>query len=118
MPDYVVLISTLGGIAIFGLDGLVMAGDRGAQNDDARFTPTRVGIVAGAHTGGGNGCACRGALALGALAIGARAIARLSILRADLRKVHLGEVKIDDLTVRRSHVIETAPADNEPAKTV
>jgi predicted PurR-regulated permease PerM len=24
MPDYVVLISTLGGIAIFGLDGLVM----------------------------------------------------------------------------------------------
>jgi predicted PurR-regulated permease PerM len=24
MPDYVVLISTLGGIAIFGLDGLVI----------------------------------------------------------------------------------------------
>jgi hypothetical protein len=32
--------------------------------------------------------------------------------------VHLGEVEIDDLTVRRLRVIETAPADNEPAKTV
>ena len=30
----------------------------------------------------------------------------------------VGEVEIDDLTVRRFRVIETAPADNEPAKTV
>jgi hypothetical protein len=47
-----------------------------------------------------------GALAFGALAIGVLAIGRLRILRADADQLHLGTVEIDDLTVKRLHVIE------------
>jgi hypothetical protein len=53
-----------------------------------------------------SGALALGALALGALAIGALAIYRLRIDRADAREIHLGKVAIDDLTVRRLHVIE------------
>jgi hypothetical protein len=52
------------------------------------------------------GALALGALALGALAIGALAIYRLRIDRADAREVHFGKVEIDDLTVRRLHVVE------------
>jgi hypothetical protein len=52
-----------------------------------------------------------GALALGALAVGALAIGRLRILRADADRLHLGTVEIDDLTVKRLHVIESASDD-------
>src|SRR5262249_384619 len=47
-----------------------------------------------------------GSLALGALAIGALAIGRLRSLRADADRLHLGTVEIDDLTVKRLHVID------------
>jgi hypothetical protein len=42
------------------------------------------------------------------VAMGALAIGRLRILRADADKLHLGTVEIDDLTVKRLRVIETA----------
>jgi hypothetical protein len=45
-----------------------------------------------------------GALAVGAAASGAFAIGGLAIRRAKF-----GSVEIDDLTVRRLHVLETAP---------
>ena len=56
-----------------------------------------------------------GALALGALAIGALAIgAPRHWPAADCSRrreeVHLGTVEIDDLTVRRLHVIEEKPS--------
>ncbi len=54
------------------------------------------------------GALALGALAIGALAIGALAIGRLRILRADADKWHLGTVEIDDVTVKRQRVIETA----------
>ena len=54
------------------------------------------------------GALALGALAVGALAIGALAIGRLRILRADADRLHLGTVEIDDLTVKRLRVIETA----------
>lgn len=57
-----------------------------------------------------------GALAIGALAIGALAIGRLRILRADADRLHLGAVEIDDLTVRRLRVIETAPHGEESSE--
>jgi len=56
------------------------------------------------------GALALGALAIGALAIGALAIGRLRIVRGDAEKVHLGTVEIDDLTVRRLHVIEEKPS--------
>lgn len=54
-----------------------------------------------------------GALALGALAIGALAIGRLRVLRADADRLHLGTVEIDDLTVKRLHVIEKAETERD-----
>ena len=57
------------------------------------------------------GALALGALAVGALAIGALAIGRLRILRADADRLHLGTVEIDDLTVKRLHVIESASDD-------
>jgi len=54
------------------------------------------------------GALALGALAVGALAIGALAIGRLRILRADADRLHLGTVEIDDLTVKRLRVIDTA----------
>jgi hypothetical protein len=50
------------------------------------------------------------------LAIGALAIGRLRILRADADRLHLGAVEIDDLTVRRLRVIETAPHGEESSE--
>jgi hypothetical protein len=50
-----------------------------------------------------------GAAALGAFAIGALAIGRLAIGGLAVRRVRLGSVEIDDLIVRRLHVLETAP---------
>jgi hypothetical protein len=57
------------------------------------------------------GALALGALAIGALAIGAFAIGRLRILQASADRLHLGMVEIDDLTVKRLHVIEAAPSD-------
>jgi len=54
------------------------------------------------------GALALGALAVGALAIGALAIGRLRIFRADADRLHLGTVEIDDLTVKRLRVIDTA----------
>jgi hypothetical protein len=51
-----------------------------------------------------------GAAALGAFAIGAIAIGRFAIGGLAVRKAKLGSVEIDDLTVRRLHVLEAAPA--------
>jgi hypothetical protein len=50
-----------------------------------------------------------GAAALGAFAIGAMAIGRLAIGGLAVRKAKFGAVEIDDLTVRRLHVLESAP---------
>jgi len=49
------------------------------------------------------------------LAIGALAIGRLRILRAEADKLHLRTVEIDDLTVKRLRVVETASG-NEPSE--
>lgn len=49
--------------------------------------------------------AAAGALAVGAIAIGALAIARLAIGRLAVGKARFGKVEIDDLTVRRLHVL-------------
>ncbi|HZP09747.1 hypothetical protein [Methyloceanibacter sp.] len=61
------------------------------------------------------GALALGALAVGALAIGALAIGRLRILRAEADKLHLRTVEIDDLTVKRLRVVETASG-NEPSE--
>jgi hypothetical protein len=61
------------------------------------------------------GALALGAFAVGALAIGALAIGRLRILRADADRLHLGTVEIDDLTVKRLRVIETA-TDEQPGE--
>ena len=66
---------------------------------------SRCVIVTGAESGIGRACA----VAFGAFAIGAVAIGRLAIGGLAVRKVKLGSVEIDDLTVRRLHVLETAP---------
>jgi hypothetical protein len=50
-----------------------------------------------------------GAMALGAFAIGAIAIGRLAIGGLAVRKAKFGSVEIEDLTVRRLHVLETSP---------
>jgi hypothetical protein len=51
-----------------------------------------------------------GAVAAGALAIGVLAIARLAIGRLAVREARFRKVAIDELTVRRLHVLEDAPA--------
>ena len=51
-----------------------------------------------------------GALAFGALAIGALAIGRLVIGQLAVRKMRLHAVEIDNLTVRRLRVLESAGA--------
>ncbi len=55
------------------------------------------------------GAVAVGAAALGAFAIGALAIGRLAIGGLAVRKAKFGSVEIDDLTVRRLQVLETAP---------
>jgi hypothetical protein len=50
-----------------------------------------------------------GAAALGTLAIGAIAIGTLAIGGIVVRKARFQTVEIDDLTVHRLHVLETAP---------
>jgi hypothetical protein len=62
------------------------------------------------------GALALGAFAVGALAIGALAIGRLHILRADADRLCLGSVEIDDLTVKRLRVIETAETDGQPSE--
>jgi hypothetical protein len=47
-----------------------------------------------------------GAAAVGALAIGALAIGRLAIGRLVIKKVRFGALEVDELTVRRFHVVE------------
>ena len=47
-----------------------------------------------------------GAIACGAIAIGALAIARLAIAEMAVKKARFRSVEIDDLTVRRLHVLE------------
>jgi hypothetical protein len=59
------------------------------------------------------GALALGAFAVGALAMGALAIGRLRILRADADRLYLGSVEIDDLTVKRLRVIETAGNDEQ-----
>lgn len=56
------------------------------------------------------GAVALGAVALGAFAIGAIAIGRLAIGGLVVRRAKLGSVEIDDLTVRRLHVLEATPA--------
>jgi len=60
-----------------------------------------------------------GALACDAIAIGALAIARLAISQLTVKKARFRSVEIDDLTVRRLHVIEDGrkQAGTESAKT-
>ena len=55
-----------------------------------------------------------GAFAVGAIAIGALAIGRLSVRRAEAQKLYLGEVEIDELMVKRLHVIETTSGHADP----
>ncbi|MGB6537867.1 MAG: hypothetical protein WBF58_18100 [Xanthobacteraceae bacterium] len=47
-----------------------------------------------------------GAAAIGALAIGALAIGRLAVGRLAIKKAHFAALQIDDLTVRRLHIVE------------
>jgi hypothetical protein len=47
-----------------------------------------------------------GAAAVGALAIGALAIGRLAIGRLVIKKARFGALEVDELTVRRLHVVE------------
>lgn len=54
------------------------------------------------------GAAALGAFAIGAVAIGSMAIGGLVVRRAKFRSV-----EIDDLTVRRLHVVEAAPSAKE-----
>jgi hypothetical protein len=58
-----------------------------------------------------------GATALGALAIGAVAIGRLAIGGLVVRKARFRSVEIDDLTVRRLHVLEATPGTPESVET-
>jgi hypothetical protein len=44
------------------------------------------------------------------------AIGRLHFLRADADRLYLGSVEIDDLTVKRLRVIETAETDGQPSE--
>ncbi len=60
--------------------------------------PPRVGAIA------------LGALALGALAVGALAIGWLAIGRLAVGRAHFRSIDVDELTVRRLRVIETASA--------
>jgi len=61
-----------------------------------------------------------GGVALGALAIGAIAVGRLAIGRVAVRRVRFRTVEVDDLIVRRLHVIEephaeTMSSDEQPS---
>jgi hypothetical protein len=47
-----------------------------------------------------------GAFALGALAVGALAIGALAIGRLEIRQARLRKVEIDDLIVRKLHILE------------
>jgi hypothetical protein len=55
--------------------------------------------------------------ALGALAVGAIAIGRLAIGGLVVRRARFRSVEIDDLTVRRLHVLETTPGGREFVET-
>ena len=58
-----------------------------------------------------------GAAALGAFAIGAVAIGSMAIGGLGVRKAKFRSVEIDDLTVRRLHVMETTPSTPETVET-
>ena len=47
-----------------------------------------------------------GAAAFGAVAIGALAIGRLAVGRLVIKKARFGALEVDELTVRKLHVIE------------
>jgi hypothetical protein len=47
-----------------------------------------------------------GAVAFGAMAVGVLAIGQLAIGRLVIRKAHFSALEIDDLTVKRLHVVE------------
>lgn len=84
---------------------------------ELELPPVRVPSLASGAVASGAlavGAVAAGALAVGALAIGALAIGRLRVRRADAQTLHFGEVEIDDLTVKRLHVIETATGTGEP----
>jgi hypothetical protein len=52
-----------------------------------------------------------GAAAIGAVAIGVMAIGRLVVGRLVIKKAHFGALEVDELMVRRLHVIETRRVD-------
>jgi len=47
-----------------------------------------------------------GAAAFGALAVGALAIGRLAVGRMVIKKARFGTIEVDELTVRKLHVVE------------
>jgi uncharacterized membrane protein YhfC len=49
-----------------------------------------------------------GAAAIGAIAIGALAIGRLAIDRVAIKRARFGKLEVDELTVRRLHVVENS----------
>jgi hypothetical protein len=55
-----------------------------------------------------------GAVAVGAIAIGALAIGRLAIDRVAVKRARFGQLEVDELTVRKFHLIEhSRPADRQ-----
>ncbi|MCP4388508.1 MAG: hypothetical protein GY802_09440 [Gammaproteobacteria bacterium] len=84
---------------------------RRLKRRDLELPPIRVPRIASGAVA--SGALAIGALAIGALAIGALAIGRLSIRRAEAQELHFGKVKIDDLTVKRLHVVETTAEGGE-----
>ena len=81
---------------------------RSDERRDLELASVRVPSIA-------SGAIASGALAIGALAVGALAIGRLTVRCAEAQKLHLGQVEIDELTVKRLHVIETMPDNAESA---
>ena len=73
-----------------------------------QWQPThRIEAKAGvAHGAGATGAAVWGALAVGALALGVVAIGALAIGRLVVRDARFGRLKVDELIVRKLHVIE------------
>jgi hypothetical protein len=95
-----------------------------SRKNRAAFALLRSGPVAKPLSATGaqaRGATVMGAFGVGAFAVGALAIGRLAIKRAAIeqlaaRSVRLGRVEIDELVVRRLHVIEDGrPAPPPPA---
>lgn len=59
------------------------------------------------------GALAAGAFAIGALAIGALAIGRVKVGRAEAQSLRFGKVEIDDLTVKRLHVVDASTQDED-----